>query len=203
MRRFRVPAIVRWFFFKRIWRIEDPNGVALTFDDGPTVELSDWILDELKKHEIKATFFCVGSNIAACRGQYERMLAEGHQIGNHTFRHEKGTGTALPDYLNSVEETDKLLKSKLFRPPYGRLPLSYGKKLKDKYRIIMWTWLSYDYDKEVPTDQILRSAEKDIRAGDILVLHDNSKVKDRLQKLLPEIIRIVKDKGLEFRLISV
>jgi len=203
MKRFRVPAFVRWFFFKRTWKINDHNAVVLTFDDGPTPHLTDWILDELGKHEIKASFFCVGANIEPCREQFDRILAEGHQVGNHTFSHEKGTEVDRDGYMKSIHQTNDLLQTELFRPPYGRLPYSFGKHISKNYRIIMWSWLSYDYDKEVKTEDILRSAEKDIRAGDILVLHDNVKVEERLKILLPALIKIVKDKGLEFKLISV
>lgn len=173
----------------------------LTFDDGPTPELTNWILEILGREQIKATFFCVGSNAKAHPELMQRMVQEGHAIGNHTMRHEKGTKVSKKEYIQSIREASNYIDSKLFRPPYGRLPMVFGRTIRKNYQIIMWSWLSYDYDKTVPITQIIEEAHR-IKPGDVLIVHDNEKVKDRMKVLLPQLIKIIREKGLNFAVIS-
>ncbi len=202
MKIFRTPIYFRWIFPRRKWGFSaSKNCVYLTFDDGPTPKLSPWILDLLKQEKIPATFFCVGANAEAHPELVQRTLAEGHSIGNHTMRHEKGTKVSKNAYLASIDEASHFIPSKLFRPPYGRLPMIYGRNIRKKYTIVMWTWLSYDYDPSVSVSEILARAQR-IKAGDILVLHDNEKVAERLQELLPKLIVCIREKGLKFAAIS-
>jgi len=168
----------------------------------PNPDITPWILDFLKEKNIKATFFCVGSNILKYPELFERITTEGHQVGNHTMNHEKGIETPFKEYKDSIVEAETLVKNTLFRPPYGRINARQSFQLSKKYKIIMWSWLSYDFDPSVPIEKILRKAEKQIQAGDILVLHDNSKVKERVKILLPEIIEIIKRKELDFKVIE-
>jgi peptidoglycan-N-acetylglucosamine deacetylase len=76
-------------------------------------------------------------------------------------------------------------------------------RLTRKYKIVMWSWLSYDYDNKVAIKQILKTAQKEIKAVDIIVVHDNEKVEERLKELLPELVRVIREKGLSFKTISV
>lgn len=200
---FRVPLPVRWFFYKRIWRINQPGTVFLTFDDGPSGSLTEWILDLLSKESIPATFFCVGENVQRFPMLAERMRQEGHVVANHSMKHEKGIKTSRAAYVRSVEQADKLIESNLFRPPYGRVNMIQTRAIRKKYQIIMWSWLSKDYDASVPVHTIIEDAAKSIQQGDILLLHDNHKVEQRLKEILPELIRIVREKNLSFGLISV
>ena len=202
MKIFRTPIYFPWFFPRRRWGFSSvSNSVYLTFDDGPTPELTNWILDYLDKENVKATFFCVGSNAKKYPELMERMVSAGHSVGNHTMRHEKGTKVSRKEYLNSIREASSHIDSELFRPPYGRLPLIYGRKIRNDYQIVMWSWLSYDYDKSIPVTRILEEASR-IKNGDILVVHDNEKVKGRIKVLLPKLIQVVRDKGLQFEVIS-
>ena len=196
---FKTPFFYRWIFHRRVWGFLDKKAVYLTFDDGPTEELTQWILNFLKEQNIKATFFCVGSNAKKLPVLINQIKSEGHALGNHTMRHEKGIKVSKKDYLQSIKETSEHIDSNLFRPPYGRMPVSFSKAIQKDYKIIMWSWLSYDYDKTVTIDKILRKAKQQIRGGDILVLHDNLKVEDRLKMLLPELVNIIHEKGLEFK----
>lgn len=194
---FKTPLVFRWIFPRKVWGVSSSNKVYLTFDDGPTESLTNWILEELEKNNIKATFFCVGENAKQHTGLMESIINGGHAIGNHTMRHENGNKTSKADYLSSIEEAASYTSKTLFRPPYGRLPISYVKSIRKQYKIVMWSWLSYDYDKKISVDKIISKAKK-IKAGDILVVHDNLKVEERLKVILPQIIAIVKEKGLEF-----
>lgn len=198
---FKTPHIFRWIFPRKIWGVSSSNKVYLTFDDGPTTNLTSWILNELEKENIKATFFCVGENAKQYPQLMDEMMSRGHTVGNHTMRHENGNKTSKEEYLKSIEEAEPFTSTTLFRPPYGRLPINYIKPIRKKYKIIMWSWLSYDYDQKVSEEKIIAKANK-IKAGDILVLHDNSKVENRLKIILPQIIKIVNDKGLQFEVIN-
>lgn len=79
---------LRWLYPKAIWRMDKKDhSVYLTFDDGPIPESTPFILDTLKKYNVKATFFMVGENVLRYHDLYNRIVAEGHQVGNHTFNH--------------------------------------------------------------------------------------------------------------------
>jgi peptidoglycan/xylan/chitin deacetylase (PgdA/CDA1 family) len=204
MKLFKTPRFFRWIFPNKTWgfsRLE--NCVYLSFDDGPIPEVTTWVLDLLKEQNIEATFFCVGENVKKYPEIYARICAEGHAIGNHSMNHIKGINTSPKEYIRSIEAAGELIQSNLLRPPYGRISFRQTHLLKKKYSIIMWSWLSYDFDFNVPIKKILENAKKQIHSGDILVLHDNLKTFERLQVLLPEIIEIVKDKGLTFKKIKV
>lgn len=188
-------------FPRRTWGFSSSDTVYLTFDDGPTPELTEWILEELARDHISATFFCVGENARKYPDLMDRIRQQGHAIGNHTMQHEKGTKTSYGEYRDSIDQAAPLTDAQLFRPPYGRLPMGHGRKVGRKYRIVMWSWLSYDYDPKVPVEEILQAAEQ-IRPGDIIVLHDNRKVEERIKALLPELVEILKRKGYRFGLIS-
>lgn len=202
MRKFRTPYLFRWIFHRRVWGFSlDTNKVYLTFDDGPTEKCTQWILAQLQEYQAKATFFCVGANAKKHPELMTQIRSEGHALGNHTMHHEKGTKVSKKDYLASMEEASKYIQSSLFRPPYGRVPMLFTGAIRKSYRIVMWSWLSYDYDKEVPVENILKSAQS-VRSGDILVLHDNLKSFERLQEILPELLKLLREKGFEFDVIS-
>ena len=199
---FRVPFLVQLLFKRRIWRGEDSNSVYLTFDDGPDIETTPWVLDLLKRENIKATFFCIGQNIEKHPTLFKEILNNGHRIGNHTYKHEKGTKTRKTAYLDSIGKTETLHSSNLFRPPYGRINifqvdnlLSMGKK------IIMWTWNAQDYKKSLKHSQIIDKA-RTIRGRDILLFHNSKKSEHNMKNSLPEVIKIVKQKELLFKLLD-
>lgn len=203
MRIFKTPRFSKWIFHKKTWGFSRKSAhVYLTFDDGPDPEITPWILDLLAENQIKATFFCVGENVKNNPEIYQRILEEGHQVGNHTMYHNKGTNTSFDNYMASIEEATRFIQSNLFRPPYGRITPKQTAAVKKSYQIVMWTWLSYDYDRSVPVNAILNKATKQIKAGSILVFHDNKKTKDRLKQILPSILHIIVDKKLGFRTIE-
>lgn len=203
MRIFRTPRFFRILFPSKTWGLlRKTNKVYLTFDDGPQPEITEWVLNLLKQYQIKATFFCVGENVVKHDELFQRIIEEGHAIGNHSMRHERGTRTSLDEYVKSIDEADAHIQSSLFRPPYGRITLRQTWKLRKKYRIVMWSWLSYDYDHSVSTKRILSNAKKDVQSGDILVFHDNIKSFERLKEILPQFLDVVKSKGFSFDVIN-
>lgn len=202
MKLFKTPIVFRWIFPRRRWGFSvSEKNVYLTFDDGPTEELTDWILAILSEENVKATFFCVGANAQKYPHLIARIIEQGHGIGNHTMKHEKGTKIPKRDYLDSIEQASKFVPSHLFRPPYGRVPMTYTRSIARKYKIIMWSWLSYDYDDSVSITTILEEAKR-IKKGDILVLHDNQKMRVRIKELLPKLIHQLKEEGFQFKTIS-
>lgn len=203
MTHFRIPKLIQIIFFKRVWSLNpENNSIYLTFDDGPHPDITPFVLDQLKMHNIKATFFCVADNVIKYPSIYNRIIAEGHQIGNHTFRHENALRTAKGRYLSSVMNASVYIRSKLFRPPYGRLTLPLSWNLAKKYKIIMWTWLSNDFNSQISVTQILENAKNQIKAGDIIVLHDNPKIAEKQKELLPKFLELLIQKEFNFRIID-
>jgi len=184
------------------WRfsVSEPI-VYLTFDDGPDPEITPFVLDLLEQYDWKATFFCVGENIKKHPELFQRILNEGHRIGNHTMKHERGKATEMNTYMDSVHSFDTLHHTPLFRPPYGSLTTQQRKQIAQTHRIIMWSWLTYDFDLSLSNHQILRLTDK-IHKGDIIVLHDNVKFKARNTELFPELFKKIKSKGFESRRID-
>lgn len=199
---------VRPFFFlpylfpSATWRKEkNKNNIYLTFDDGPIPEITPWILDCLKEKDVKACFFCVGDNVRKSPELYQRILDEGHQVGNHTFNHLKGWDQEDSNYLDNIAQCRTLVDSQLFRPPYGRLKKSQLSKVSKDYEVIMWDVLTGDYDKRISPEQCLNNAVNYSRAGSIIVFHDNIKAIANLQYALPRTIDQLRAKGYQFQLL--
>jgi len=183
----RVSLLARLFLPRAICRI-DTGGkkiAYLTFDDGPIPETTPYILDTLKKYGLKATFFCVGENVKKYPELYQRILAEGHFAGNHTFNHLKGWKTPLKRYIDNVDECAQYVSSDLFRPPYGKMTLSQYRTLKNRFQIVYWDVLPPDYDVNISAGDCLNIVKKKTRPGSVLVFHDNLKAKNKLPELLP------------------
>jgi len=199
---FRVPFVIQSFYKNRKWTGDNSKSVYLTFDDGPDGMITPWLLDILKKEKIQATFFCVGSQVAKYPSTYKKIVDLGHRVGNHTYNHEKGTKTPADEYMKSIKMTDELIDSNLFRPPYGRMTKRQERLvLKSKKKIIMWSWISHDYNENMNANTIIKKAVK-IKGGDILLFHNNLKSKKIMMSSLPEVIKIIRDKGLTFNTLT-
>jgi len=202
LRFFKTPYLIKKLFFRRIWGFSlNKKSVYLTFDDGPHPDITNWILDYLSRESIKATFFCVGENVRKYPEIYARIIKDGHSVGNHSMHHNKASSSQKKEYLDSISQASELIKSNLFRPPYGRLPITWEEGFLKDYNIIMWSWLSYDFDKNISVKTILKKAKK-IKSGDILVLHDNPKITEKQKELLPKLIRELKHNNFTFETIS-
>ena len=182
----RPPQLLRSFYKDSIWRMDkNEPSIYLTFDDGPIPELTPWILDVLKEYNINATFFCVGENIIRNPELFERIIAEGHQVGNHTFNHLKGWKVSKNIYNENIEKCQILTKTALFRPPYGRIKKSQYKSIVKEYKVVFWDVLSYDYDKLTSPKKCLDNSIRYTRNGSIIVFHDNIKAQKNLKYALP------------------
>jgi peptidoglycan/xylan/chitin deacetylase (PgdA/CDA1 family) len=192
------------FFPKAVWEFNSSDKtIYLTFDDGPIPGLTDWILDELKRFDAKATFFCVGENIEKNKIIFDRIEKDGHQVGNHTYNHIKGFHSSLLEYIRNTEACEVFTKNKLFRPPYGQLRKSqYRALLKKNYKIIFWDVISYDYENIAP-EQCLKNVLKHAKAGSIVIFHDNIKAEQNVKYALPRTLEHFTEKGFKFRSIGV
>jgi peptidoglycan/xylan/chitin deacetylase (PgdA/CDA1 family) len=196
------------FFSKYTWRLPvNSNEVFLTFDDGPTLEITEFVLSELKKYNAKATFFCIGKNIKKQSNTFNKIISEGHAIGNHTQNHLQGWKTNNQKYLKSVLECENIIanwpqkvnNSKLFRPPYGKIRKSQARNLlKNGYKIIMWDVLSGDFDSSISNERCLQNVLKNTRNGSIIVFHDSVKAAEKIKYALPRVLKALSDKGFSF-----
>ena len=192
---------IKWIFPNYVWDIpNDGQKVFLTFDDGPTPEITEWVLEQLKKYNAKATFFCIGNNIEKYPEIFQKTIAEGHAIGNHTFDHLNGWKTTTEDYIENVKlyetQNPKLVTRNLFRPPYGKIKHSQSKILRKLgYKIIMWDVLSRDYDQRISSTQCLENVLSNIETGSIIVFHDSVKAEHNLKYVLPKTLEFLKEKG--------
>lgn len=200
----RPPLLYRLLFSGGIWRIpkEEEKVVYLTFDDGPIPEITEWVLDLLDKYNIKATFFCVGDNVRKYPYIYKKLLERGHKTGNHTFNHLQGIKTNTEAYLENVEAAAKLVNSELFRPPHGHIRLSQFKKLKNKYKIVLWDVISRDYSKRQTPQQVLDNVKNYTRNGSIIVFHDSIKAEKNMKYALPLAIEWLLEQGYTFKTIG-
>lgn len=191
--------ILPYLYPDAIWRINTrKNNIYLTFDDGPIPEITPWILDCLKEKNIKACFFCVADNVRKHPELFQRILDEGHQVGNHTYNHLKGWDCADDQYLENIELADKLIASPLFRPPYGRIKKSQLREVSKKYQVIMWDVLTGDYDRRISPEQCLKNAVQYTRDGSIIVFHDNIKAIENVKYALPKAIDNLSARGFRF-----
>ena len=209
---FSVPSTIQWLIPSCTWRkVGQEKVIYLTFDDGPHPEITAWVIDELKKHQIKATFFCVGDNLKKHPETAKQLLTEGHQIGNHTMHHIKGWKHKNVDYLKDIEDCDTEIRKiheqmndekaqpRLFRPPYGQIKPSQIKLLREKgYEIIQWSDLSCDYDKHLNCKKSLSALVKNAKPGSIVVFHDSEKAENQLKQILPSYLEAMLAEGFTF-----
>lgn len=180
-----------------IWSIADSRDVHLTFDDGPTPGVTEWILEQLDRYEAKATFFCLGKNAEQYPDLYQMIVDRGHSIGNHTYSHQKGWGMSLERYIEDVDFANDILHSALFRPPYARITPMQASRLGERYNLIMWDVLSRDYSRWVSPEQCLQNVIRYVHEGSIVVFHDSLKSFRNLHYALPRTLQFLHDKGLK------
>jgi len=182
-----------------LWRKNSSEKVVyLTFDDGPVPEVTPQVLSVLDYFNIKATFFCVGDNVNKYPELYREILLKGHSVGNHTFHHLNGFKVEHEQYLNDVEQASQLIDSRLFRPPYGKLTRREKKILEQKFQIVLWDVISYDYDRNLSPSQVLENVKHNSRNGSVILFHDSVKAKNNMLSVLPDAINFLLAKGFRF-----
>ncbi|NEU09901.1 polysaccharide deacetylase family protein [Flavihumibacter sp. R14] len=196
------PFWLQWLYPSFVWhKSRGEKFIYLTFDDGPIPVVTPFVLNTLKTFNAKATFFCIGDNIARHPEIYSQLLSEGHAVGNHTFNHLRGWDTSNRDYVDNFCQCDKMVDSLLFRPPYGRIKRSQVtqlRELKPELKIVMWDVLSGDFDNSIGPEKCLENVIKNARNGSIIVFHDSLKAYPRLQYALPATLEYLSSRGFKF-----
>ena len=201
----RTPWLLQQVYSDCIWRMPtNEKKIYLSFDDGPHPVATPFVLDQLKKYGAKATFFCIGKNVAAFPEIYQQVLDAGHAVGNHTNNHLNGWKVTDKEYFDNVIEARKLIDSKLFRPPYGRATKFQIRQLQEsamKMKIVMWTMLAADFDQAVSREKSTDALLRRTKAGDIILFHDSEKAFPKMSFALPSFLRTFSEKGFQFDLI--
>jgi peptidoglycan/xylan/chitin deacetylase (PgdA/CDA1 family) len=202
----KTPGWLRRLFSQCTWSMPgNDKKIYLSFDDGPHPTITPFILDELKKYNAKASFFCIGKNVFAYPDVYKRIIDEGHAIGNHSYNHMNGWITNDIVYLNDIAEAQKIIQSNLYRPPYGRIKRSQIKELSSgrfNMKTIMWTVLSGDFDEKLSPEKCLENVLAKTKAGGIIVFHDSEKANIRMRYALSGTLKYFSGKGYQFEKIS-
>jgi len=202
----KTPFWLRAIYPSCTWKMPGTEKVIyLSFDDGPHVEATPFVLAELKKYNAKASFFCIGKNVAAHQNLYAQIIQEGHAVGNHTYDHVNGWKTNTDMYIQNIELAGKLIESNLFRPPYGRITRSQIHKIENKnlpQEIIMWDVLSGDFDLTLSAEACTKNVIKNTSAGSIVVFHDSAKAFERLKVALPAVLAHFSSLGYSFKAIA-
>lgn len=191
----QVPKFLQKTTTRLNWRFENTNQIFLTFDDGPTPEITEKVLEILKSFDVKGTFFCIGRNVDRHPELYSKVLEQGMGIGNHTYSHLNGWKNKRQSYIDDVDLASSLISSNLFRPPYGRIRTVQAKALAEQFKIIMWDVLSKDYDFNISPQQCFENVRDYAKAGSIVVFHDSIKAFRNLEYALPKSIEYLLNKG--------
>ena len=186
-------------FLKGIRRVKGIGKVVyLTFDDGPTPDVTEQILDVLDKYSVKASFFCCGQNADTNPELLKKIADDGHTIGYHSYSHKDILKTKPSEWLADVERKSAVSDVSLFRPPYGRILFRHYRSLKSRYKFVFWDVMSYDYDVTRSPESIMSLLEKSVRDGSVVVFHDKEKCRDNTLAVLPQFIELMKSKGYSF-----
>jgi peptidoglycan-N-acetylglucosamine deacetylase len=195
----KIPWLIRKIWPSYVWGIDTKEKILyLTFDDGPHPEATPFVLQELKKYDAKATFFCIGKNVKQYPDLYQLILAQGHIVGNHTHHHLDGWKTKKDEYLKDVDEAAACINSHLFRPPYGKIKSSQAKQIMQHSAIIMWSVLSGDFDRSISKEQCAKNVLMNAKQGSIIVFHDSEKAFPLLEYALPKVLEYFSVNGYRF-----
>lgn len=196
----KTPTIAKKLFSRLKWNEDTEEKIIyLTFDDGPTPRITNWILKELAKYNAKATFFCLGKNVVLYPKLLDYIICEGHSVGNHTYNHLNAWKTEKQKYLNDIKSCEKVFHSKLFRPPYGKLKPGIRTQILENHQIIMWDVMSYDFDNDISEENCYQNVIKNAKEGSIIVFHDSVKAKRNMKASLPRVLKYFSEKGFGFK----
>ncbi len=212
-----MPPLLRWLYPNLRWQYpNDEKAIYLSFDDGPTPDVTDFVLEQLHRYHASATFFCLGRQVVRHPDLFECILAEGHAVGNHTYDHPNGWHTSLDDYITNIAACAAQVNSPLFRPPYGRItPRQIAHIRRDKAlllpcfseeerhflppQIVMWNVMCGDFDPTLSNDDCLNNVLKHAREGSIVVFHDTQAAYERMSYALPRVLKHYAELGYAFK----
>jgi peptidoglycan-N-acetylglucosamine deacetylase len=201
----KTPRWLQWLYPNYTWKKNTTaKKIYLTFDDGPHPVHTIFVLDELRKINAKATFFCIGKNVELYPEVYSKIIAEGHTVANHTQNHVKGRSTNDNTYLENVLQASSVIESKFFRPPYGSIKNSQAKLLQAQspaFEIVMWTVLSADFDQNITKEKCLQNVMENTTNGSIVLFHDSKKAHERMCFALPKFLEHFNKEGFTFEVL--
>ncbi|MEX2594720.1 MAG: polysaccharide deacetylase family protein [Anditalea sp.] len=197
-----IPTPLQLLFPYYVWhKSRKQKSVYLTFDDGPVPGVTDFVLEELAKRQMKATFFMVGDNLLKHPGLALKVKQQGHQIGNHTHNHLNGHQCSSGEYWENFARCQAAIKEVLdirpylFRAPYGRIKKQQRKKISRTHQIIMWDVLPGDFNRFQTATVCLAKAKQHTQNGSIVVFHDQKKTEKILLEILPDFLDFIQENG--------
>lgn len=167
--------------------------ISFTFDDGPHPEYTPLLLDLLKQYHQRATFFVIGEKAKRHPELIERIINEGHEIGNHTFTHSEPSQTSTRKFLDEIKQTDQILKEitghapDLVRPPKGKLTV--GKTLGlwlQRRTVVLWDIDPRDYRMTDNSEMSEWCQNYKPMSGNFCLMHDNHRFASEAVKQLSE-----------------
>lgn len=187
----QMPNIIRQFYPTVLWRKDkDKKIIYLTFDDGPTVETTRWILKTLDELGVKATFFCIGNNAEKHPEIVDEIRGKGHTVGIHGYEHKRGLYKNSETFFSDIEKSKDIVKSNLFRPPHGNITPHQAKKLDELgYKVVLWDVITRDYDTSLWEEDVFNIAKKYTRNGSIVVFHDSVKAEKNMRYAFPKAVK--------------
>ncbi|MBN8833970.1 MAG: polysaccharide deacetylase [Niastella sp. SCN 39-18] len=204
----KTPGWLKKVYHDRIWDMPDKekDTLYLSFDDGPHPTITPALLDLLQNYQAKATFFCIGENVKKYPDVYQRILQEGHAVGNHTQTHLNGWKTKDEIYLADIRQAANSIESNLFRPPYGRMTRFQQKQLMRQphpLQVVMWSVISGDFDVRIHPERCLQNVLYNSKPGSIIVFHDSDKAKKNMEFAVPRTLNYFSKQGFSFDKIEV
>lgn len=178
--------------------------IYLTFDDGPEPDITEFVLDQLKKYNAHATFFCCGCNIEKYPRLYDMLLKDDHKIASHTMNHIKGEEASLWMYLKEIKVFRQRYNTNLLRPPYGSLSRIQSLLLPLwGYKIILWSDDSTDwYHNENIDLEDIKLKLQVVSSGSIVLFHFCQKHEHRTRIILPQFLEKLSAEGYRFECIK-
>jgi peptidoglycan-N-acetylglucosamine deacetylase len=184
----KMPRFVQGLWPSLLWHKPTQEFVLyLTFDDGPSPGITDWVLEQLAAYDAKATFFCIGDKVRQYPDTLRKVQAAGHTIGNHTFNHLDLWKTPLAQYLDNAAQGRQAILDvtgevpRYFRPPYGKMGWRAARRLGAQYTIVMWEVICGDWDRKMSPEAVTHNALRYASPGSIIVFHDSEKAEDRMK----------------------
>ncbi len=198
------PLLIKLLYPDVLWREKTKEKIVyLTFDDGPIPQVTPWVIETLKEHNVKATFFCIGDNVRKYPEIFNLLTNSNVMIGNHAYSHKPVTKIGIEEYTKDIEKSMAFIESNIFRPPHGKMYPWHVRKIKKIFKkIICWDVLSMDYRTDLTANDVFENVKRFVRPGSIIVFHDSLKAWDRLKNALPMTIEYLKKEGYKFELIK-
>ncbi len=201
-----IPGLIHRKMSEYLWRIPtEDKTVFLTFDDGPTPEITSWVLDTLAQYNALSTFFMVGDQVKKHPDIAHQVIDAGHEIGNHTRTHVNGKKTSTYSYLREFADCQQILTEytgitpTLFRPPYGRITKAQASPILSRgFEIVMMDIITGDFDLKKDGRQVAETALTYTDKGSILLFHDSEKAWPRLKTALPVVLESLANEGFRF-----